>query len=88
MLVCLCVYRVCARFVVQYYSRCCSDTFVVLGAANGIDVDDDGDSLIVVSCVLSPADFFRFYTRPKGSEAFQHDNNVDNGIHLRMVQVS
>lgn len=26
--------------------------------------------------------------RRKGSQAFLHDNNVDNGIHLRMVQVS
>lgn len=45
-------------------------------------------SFDAMSCVISPADFFPVATRRMGSEAFQHDNNVDNGIHLRMVQVS
>lgn len=31
---------------------------------------------------------FPGFARRKGSQTFLHDNNVDNGIHLRMVQVS
>lgn len=38
--------------------------------------------------VWSWLSIFPVVTRRKGSQPFQHDNNVDNGTHLRMVQVS